>query len=202
MISGLGRKGLKSAIAQPLTRISFATRENPKANLNSMSNPELVNLSNVNSNPLKSAISIFLSETLSKAIGEESADVELFDYLDHSLDYFEHSGSFMNFHLVLLIRLARILGFGVNSNYSAQVCLFDLENGLFVSDANNSLHMLNEKRSMAIAKIIDVKDFGADLKLGNQARRELLEDIMIYYSLHIEGLGKVKSLSVLQEIFS
>jgi DNA repair protein RecO (recombination protein O) len=202
MISGLGRKGRKSAIAQPLTRISFSTRENPKASVNSMSNPELVNLTNLNSNPLKASISLFLAEVLSKAIGEESSDVELFDFLDTSLDYFEHSQAFMNFHLILLAKVSRLLGFGMSGDYSSSAQYFDLENGSFVNNRNNSLHVLDAKRSESIAELIKADGFGAELKLGNQARRELLEDIILYYSLHLEGLGKIKSLSILQEIFS
>jgi len=202
MISGLGRKGRKSAIAQPLTRISFSTRDNPKSTVNAMYTPELVNYTNQNSNPLKAAISLFLAEVLSKAIGEESKDAELFDFLDNSLDYFEHSSAFLNFHLVLLVRVSRLLGFAFNDNCSPQSPLFDLENGSFVENPNNSLHVLNAKRSKSISELIRADDFGAHLKFGNESRRELLEDIVLFYSLHIEGLGKIKSLAVLKEIFS
>lgn len=202
MIRGLGKKGRKSAVAQPLTRIYFSTRENPKTSLNSMSNPELVNVSNLSANPLKSAISIFLAEVFSKAIGEESSDLELFDFLDYSLNYFEQSQSFLNFHLILLIRISRLLGFGFSDNYSSDSPLFDLENGSFVPDKNTSLHVLDEKRSLALKELVKANDFDAELKLGNRARRDLLEDIMLYYSLHIEGMGKIKSLPVLQEIFT
>jgi len=202
MIRGLGRKGRKSAIAQPLTRITFSTREIQKSSLNSMSNPDLVNLSNLNANPIKSTISIFLAEVLSKTIGDESADAELFDFLDTSLDYFENSTSFLNFHLILLVKMSRLLGFGLNRNHSENRKFFDLENGTFVSNQNSSLHVLSEERSSLMYMLIEADDYGAELKFGNQSRRELLGDIMLFYSLHMEGLGKVKSLSVLQEIFS
>ena len=202
IIRGLGKKGRKSAIAQPLTRISFTTRENQKPSVNTMSNAELVNLSNLNTDPVKGTISIFLAETLSRIIGEESADIELFDFLDTSLDYFEHSNSYLNFHLILLIKMSRLLGFGLSNNRSEHYRFFDLENGNFVRNQNSGLHVLNEQRSKAMFMLIEADDYGAEIKLGNQSRRVLLEDIVLFYTLHMEGLGQIKSLAILQEIFS
>jgi len=197
-----GKKGRKSAIAQPLTRISFSTRENQKSLVNTMSNPELVNLSNLNADPVKGTISIFLAETLSKIIGDESSDSELFDFLDTSLDYFENSTSYLNFHLILLIKMSRLLGFGLSNNYSELNKFFDLENGTFVNDQNRSLHVLDENRSKAMYRLIEAEDYSAKIRIGNHSRRWLLDDMMLYYTLHMEGLAKIKSLAVLQEIFS
>lgn len=203
MVRGIGKRSRKSIITQPLTRITFATRESQKQSVNTLSDPELVNPgNNTYSNPLKSTIAIFLAEVLSKILREESADKELFDFVDTSLDYFEHSSSFLNFHLKFLLKLTSLLGFSVKNNYTEKMCFFDLEDGCFVGNQNSGIHVLTRQRSEKFYLLKCDEAYGAELHLGNRGRRELMEDILTYYSLHLDSMGNIKSLPVLQELFS
>ena len=61
--------------------------------------------------PYKSAIALFLSEFLYRAVREEAENRPLFAYLYHSVIWLDECREgFANFHLVFLMRLSRFLG--------------------------------------------------------------------------------------------
>ena len=42
----------------------------------------------------------------------------------------------------------------------------------------------------------------ANVLLNHQKRKELLENVLQYYQLHISGLSNIQSLEVLEEVFT
>lgn len=202
MVRGIGRKGGKAAMLQPLTRVSVSFHHREKNRIQNVSNLEMKPDSSFYVHPLKGSISIFLAEILLKALREESSDVELYDFLDGALDYFSTDEFSPNFHLILLIKLMRFFGFYPSGKWSDDTPYFDLINGSFTSDKNSSLHMISPDLACIFYEISN-RDFNKETtKMTNVERRKLLYSIVEYYQIQLEGLGEIKSLPVLVEIFS
>jgi DNA repair protein RecO (recombination protein O) len=151
--------------------------------------------------PLKATIAIFLAEMLYKSLRAESPDPDLFQYVDQSLDFFERSEEYLDFHCIFLLRLTRFFGFYPAETGRHEEPYFDLLNGEFVSNPSASLHTLNKEESDIFRKVLSMDDYGIS-HLRNEERRKLLNRIVEYYQLHFEGFGQVKSLPVLREVFS
>ncbi len=81
--------------------------------------------------PYKSAIALFLSEFLYRAVREEAENRPLFAYLYHCHWLDECREGFANFHLVFLMCLSRFLGLYPNLEDYHAGDYFDLQNACF-----------------------------------------------------------------------
>ena len=61
---------------------------------------------------IKSCLAIFLNEVLYKAVRQQSADENLFDFVFSAVEWLDHqTAGLANFHLLFLMQLTRYLGF-------------------------------------------------------------------------------------------
>lgn len=202
MVRGIGKKGGKSAALQPLTRVEIVCRFREKNQVQSLTSLTVKPGAGFSGHPVKAATSMFLAEFLYKTLRVESADEELYDFLDSALEYFIDDTHSSNFHLILLIKLTRFFGFYPSGKWSETHSHFDLLNGSFTSDRNSSLHMLEPRMSWFLYQM-SLAGFDQKInELTNADRRKLLHGLVEYYQIHLEGLGEIKSLPVLIEIFS
>ncbi len=202
MVRGLGKKGGKSATVQPLTRVELVCNYREKNQVQSLSTISIKPDSAFSGHPLKGAVSMFLAEVLYKSLREESPDEELYDFLDQALNYFSNDDFSPNFHLILLLKLTRFFGFSPAGQWNEKEPYFDLLNGYYTDDKNSSLHTLNSNHSQFFYKLSKCNFNEPPSGSTNVNRRALLHTIIEYYQLHLEGLGEIKSLPVLIEIFS
>ena len=83
---------------------------------------------------IKTSIVIFLNEVLYKSIRQQSADESLFDYIFNSIASFDEIEEINpNFHLSVLLKLTRFLGFSPNEKRRNDQIYFDLQEGEFTS---------------------------------------------------------------------
>ena len=202
MVRGLGKKGGKSATLQPLTRVELVCNYRERHQVQSLTSISIKPDSAFSGHPLKGAVSMFLAEVLYKALREESQDEELYDFLDQSLYYFLNDGFSPNFHLILLLKLTRFFGFFPSGQWNEKAPYLDLLNGFYTDDKNSSLHTLNSIQSQFFYQLSTCAFHETTSGSTNVYRRALLHTIVEYYQLHLEGLGEIKSLPVLIEIFS
>ena len=138
----------------------------------------------------KSGIGIFMAELLGKVLKEEEENTELFTFLRQSLLLFDHlTSGYENFHLQFMLKLSRYLGFppGAAKEVNQQLTL---------AYGGNSL---DEDEIKALEELIKA-DYSEHVKLNNQIRRNLLENLLRYYQLHVDNLGELKSIQVLREL--
>jgi DNA repair protein RecO (recombination protein O) len=156
------------------------------------------------SNPIKNTLSLFLAEILLKILREEIPNQSLFDFLFdsiHLLDTIEHIHS--EFHLVFLMQILKFKGFFPHNNFSINRNVFDLLNGEFVSEIGLHGHIIPKELAQDFIKLIETGFDNIDkLHFTREKRQYFLEKIIEYYMLHISGMGQIKSLIVLKEIFS
>jgi DNA repair protein RecO (recombination protein O) len=153
--------------------------------------------------PHKNSQALFLAEILYKVLREEEANQALFEFLEHSLQVLDMSEEGTeNFHLLFLVQLSRYLGFYPEGRLSEEKNAFDMRNGQF--NVGSEIHPdFFSSGSTALLDRLLITGFNdlGQLNVNQNVRNSFLEDIVSYYSLHVQGFGKVKSLSVLHEIF-
>lgn len=153
--------------------------------------------------PYKSAIALFLSEFLYRALREEGENVSLFSYLMYSIQWLDTcEKSCANFHLVFLMRLLRFLGLYPNlEDYYPGVC-FDLRNACFTGRIPlHSDYILPEEASRLVSLMRMNYDTMHLFVMNRNERSRCLEVINDYYRLHLPDFPLLKSIDVLKALF-
>ena len=158
---------------------------------------------NIYSDVKKSCVAIFLGEILTSILKEESQNVELFDFIEESVKYYDRSNDgFANFHLAFLAGLSSFLGFEPGKKLNDNQIFFDMKNGRFSEMPPVHGYYSNIENSSILARIFASSfDSVKNIALTGKQRNEILDDLLGYYNLHLPGLTSIKSLEVLKEIF-
>ncbi|HKL40678.1 MAG TPA: DNA repair protein RecO [Cryomorphaceae bacterium] len=202
MIRGIGKKrGNKLSALEPLAMVDISFHLREKYEVQTVKEISAKTSGGLFYDPIKGSIQLFLAEMLYKSLREESSDEELFNYIKSSLEYFNAGIDHTYFHLVFLIKLSKFFGFFPKGDFDQNTVYFDLQNGMFTSNRNSSLHTIDREESSAFYKIMRA-NYSSSLKIQPEERRRLIYSIVEYYRLHLEGFGEVKSLPVLIEVFS
>lgn len=148
---------------------------------------------------VKSTMVMFLSEMLHYSIQEEEKNEQLFLFLETALTWLDHHDEISNFHLILLLEITKYLGFYPDLSEN-NLPFFEMNEGVFTLFQNGN--MLSEHETNLFKKLLQLK-FDNDQKIFHVVERQILLKIIIdYYSLHLEGFKKPKSLEILKEVFS
>ena len=197
------KKGrLKIAYFQPLTQLEIVALHKNKGTLESIRDVKVnYHYQTLHTNIAKNAISLFLAEMLSNSIHEEECNDSLFEFLEASLQWFDTHDEISNFHLYFLIVLTKYFGFYPDITNIQSSC-FDLLEGDFTNTP--SLNPILTGESLNYFKLMLGTNFDAvhSIKMNKTNRQELLQSLILYYELHLQGFRKPKSLEVLNKVFS
>ena len=151
----------------------------------------------------KNSQTLFLAEVLYKVLREEDPNVELFGFLENSLQLLDVSqDNLANFHLLFLVQLTKYLGFYPENNYGKERNGFDMRNGEFNTGSGIHPDFFDKKSAVLMNELLKCSFSGlSEMTVLQEDRQKFLEDILDYFRLHIHGFGNVKSLAVLQEIY-
>lgn len=186
IVNGVRSKSAKSRIAlyQPLTFLEMVVYHREYAKINRIK--ELKCLQPFQSLILdvkKSTVAMFISEVLNKTVREESHTQEMFDFLLDAISSFDRQVQhYENFHLIFLLKLSKLLGFGPRS--ATEVVAGR------PSDA---------EIDRIVSQCIEA-GYDTPLNISNAQRRMILEFLLGFFSDHIENLGEFRSVKVLQEV--
>jgi len=151
---------------------------------------------------IKSSIVLFLNEVLYKAVKQQSAEENLFDFIFNAIEWLDNqTEGLANFHLLFLTRLTRYLGFypdqAINADY------FDMKNGIFSKYKPEGFCYLSPPHTQNFYSLLQCsfKHIG-QLKFSNDERRYLVQKLLEYYALHIESFGNIHSHEILEEVLS
>ncbi len=151
----------------------------------------------------KSAQAIFMAEILNKCLREEESNRVLFSFIRNSIEYFDlmETGS-SNFHILFLIKLSQHLGFYPTGKLDPAEIVFDMKEGVYKDHLPGHPDFIDPVNSELLDEILNNNyDQLSDLELNQRTRNELLDLILKFYSIHIEGITRLKSYGVLREIF-
>lgn len=194
--------GLKVAYFQPLTQLNIIANHNNKGNLNSIKEVQIsYPYKTIYTDIVKQSIVLFLSEILSNCIQEEEENTALFTYLETGLEWLDVHDKIANFHLLFLLNLTRFLGFYPDTT-EINKSGFSLLEGNFT----NSTHQKNviSGHNFVLFKALFGMNFDNlnEISFNKQERQLLLQMIILYYELHLDGFRKPKSLQILETVFN
>lgn len=194
------KRNQKIAYFQPLSILQLEAQHKKKGNLDYIKEIQVSYLyHDIPTNIFKSTMILFLSEVLNQCIREEEKNIELFDFLEASLIWVDNSKQNNNAHLTILIKLTQFLGFYPDVK-NIDTLYFDKLEGTFSNYYNTN--SLDSNESEIIKKLLSLNFSDNTTKISNQERQFLLNFLIDYYILHLDGFKKPKSLEVLSEVFS
>jgi DNA repair protein RecO (recombination protein O) len=196
-----GRKvNQKIAYFQPLTILEIEAVHKNKGTLENFKEIKTsIPFQTIHSDIYKGTMVMFISEILYHSIHEEEKNESLFSFLETALLWLDTHDEIANFHLILLLETTKYLGFYPDIS-DQELPYFEIGDGVFTPF--NSLSSLSEQETSLLKKLIDLR-FDNDQKVFHVIERQLLLKILIdYYSRHLDGFRKPKSLEILKEVFS
>jgi DNA repair protein RecO (recombination protein O) len=196
-----GRKSnQKIAYFQPLSLLEIEAVHKNKGTLENFKEIKLSTpFQTIHSDIYKSTIVIFISEILYHSIHEEEKNESLFSFLETALLWLDHHDEIANFHLILLLETTKYLGFYPDIS-DIEMPFFEMTEGVFTPF--HAISSLTEHETNLFRKLISLK-FDNDQKTFHIIERQIVLKILIdYYSFHLDGFKKPKSLDVLKEVFS
>lgn len=196
---------VKQHVLHPLSLVDLVVYHKERKGLHRVaevrSNPVL---QHIPFNIVKNSITLFLNEVLCKSIQEEEPNQHLFEFLFHSIQLLDlQTPVNSDFHMCFLVQLSKYLGFYPAENYSGDDKIFNLREGVFQDDLPGHMDYIDGVLSeIFFALLTSSLDFSAQVPIPVMQKRMLMEKILSYYRLHLTGFTEVKSLKVLEEVWS
>lgn len=197
------KKGkLKASYFQPLTQLELIAEHKNKGRLEYIKEAKVFYpYQTLHTNIVKSGLVMFLSEMLKNCIREEECNQELYTFLEHSFQWLDQIEEVANFHIYFLLQLSMHLGFYPDAS-NIDEKYFNIIDGNFQA-INTSNYCLEGPQIENFKKFFEINLEAIEtIKLSKTERQNLLELILSYYSFHVQGYQKPKSLAVLNQLFS
>jgi DNA repair protein RecO (recombination protein O) len=154
----------------------------------------------------KNAVALFMVELLTKCLKQPEANAELFHFVEDAFLHLDEAPDAVaaNFPLFFALHLPVFFGFRISDNYSESRPYLDLQEGDFVQEQPRHPHFLEDKQAFITSQLLKVQqpEELRDIKLNHEFRRNLLYSYEVYYALHIQDFGTMRTLPVLREILS
>ena len=203
--TGKGKGALsKLSMLQPLSLVEFSFSDDERKNLHTLRSLERESaLKSIPFDPVKTCIALFVAELVGRSIGEEEQNEQLFKFLHNSVLLLDHDmESSANFHLKFMLEFTRFLGFYPQTEPN-NLPFFDLSEGCFAHTEPFHPYHVSSPLSGKLAELLNVgmSSYG-QVKLSNLQRRELLQKLIDYYRLHLDGMKELNSHRVLEEVLS
>jgi DNA repair protein RecO (recombination protein O) len=208
IINGVrGKKGsIKPSHLQPLNLLEIEAYHQQNKQLQRIKELKCYPpLQHLHLDMLKTAVGLFVSEVIYKTIKEENhPDELLFQFLYSSIQVLDlHQGRVGNFPLFFLTRYCKFLGFLPKGFYSENTNGFDIREGVFEPYHSENPYQLSPEYSLVLHAFnaCNANQFD-ELQLSHQIRISLLESLMEYYKIHIDGMFEIKSHKILAEVLA
>lgn len=190
----------KIAYFQPLSILEIEAIHKNKGTLENFKEIKIATpFQSIHSDIYKSTIVMFVSEILHHSIHEEEKNEALFTFLETALHWLDTHEDIADFHLILLLEMTRFLGFYPDIA-NIDFPFFEMTEGVFTPF--HAISSLTEHESNLFKKLINLK-FENSQKTFHIIERQIVLKILVdYYSFHLDGFKRPKSLEVLKEVFS
>jgi len=207
IVNGVRKKSSKIRLSQfqPLSILELDVYYKPNREIQRIK--DLKNsllLQTVHDNMVKSSIALFIAEIMYKTLREVEPNKPLFDFIFNSIHILDiKDKGIENYHLVFLLLLSKYLGISpVDEDQKSIEFTVTDQQALKKSDKGLSFILTEEEK----AAMIQLHEYSFNklekIKIDNKTRSNLLERFVEYFKLHLEGIGIIKSLTVLKEVFT
>jgi DNA repair protein RecO len=196
---------ISRALIQPLSVIEIEVEHLNNRDLQRIKEAKsALSATQLHYHPIKNAIALFLSEVLYRILQEKEANHPLFDYLYRSIKWLEIADKgIANFHLAFLLQLSAYLGIHPNAGSYKKGRYFDLLNGIFSESLPEHNNYLSKEDSIVFESLlrINYENMALYTFTGNE-RTAIIRHIISYYKIHLSDFPEIKSLFVMQSLFS
>jgi len=205
VVSGVYSKKGKSKIAyfHPLSQLNVVVYEKENKDLQRIKEFELNKIYQaIPFDFLKGSMALFVAEILQNALKEKTGNSDLYFFLESWVDRLEHSNTneLSHFPLVFLAKLSDLLGFGQAEFNGNQTSFFDLREGVFVQQQPFHQDYMDEELTACFVKILACDGQLNTIHLERIQRNLLLEQLLRYYSLHIDHFKTLKTIPIISKI--
>ncbi|MDD2386002.1 MAG: DNA repair protein RecO [Bacteroidales bacterium] len=196
---------VKPALFFPLNIVEIELNLKTTRNIQTLKYCNFVEtINNICTDVYKASVAQFIAEVILKTLKDEQTDMIFYDYLKSIiLQLNKQTGLTQNMHLVFLKEYAKILGFQITNNHSELTPYFNLREGMFLPSYTTVEESLDIELSSVLSDLltINLNSLG-QFNVNYAIRKKLLASLILYYGLHIENLPEIKSLKVLNEVFT
>ncbi len=193
----------KLFFALNIIEIDLYYKENRTVQLLKNASP-ITPLSNITTDIYKTCIAQFLAEIIQKSVKEESRNEELFIFLEEAVLILEKTENIIgNFHIIFLLKLASLLGFKITNNCCSQTPFFNIREGMFLPLFTCEEDSLDNNESLILSSLmeLELKNY-SEAEVNYNYRKKLINILIKYFQHHALNAQEIKSLSVLNDIFS
>ncbi len=166
-------------LLQPLSIVEMEALTNPKYSLQHIKEIHLaVPFRTIPFNETRRAISLFISELLSKTLAENCSDTELFDFiLDAIISLDDGLKGEANFHIFFMFQLTKFLG------YEPNIDEWNNDESLYLKVKNARLDSLE------------------NIATNREERKNLITILESYFSLHLPSFNSLDSTKIFAQMF-
>jgi len=198
------RSALRNSHFQPMTLLDLVVYHREKNQLQHIREAEISEPFHAISSDLrKSTMALFLSEILMKSVNEDEANIDMFSFISSSLRFLDMQEEGVEyFHLFFLAKLSMHLGFYPRGNPAQEGDHFDLREGSFASIKPAHPDYLDRELGLKLFMLSTCQAVDlAHMFMDKNLRSELMNAILLYYQIHLNGLGTIKSVEILKTVF-
>jgi DNA repair protein RecO (recombination protein O) len=201
------KSSAKAIYFQPAAILEMVVYHNEFKNLNFIKEYEWGFLyQNVLFDVVKNTVAMYIVEMLQHSIKQPEANPELFYLVNDTLKQLDAGTSSLtaNLPLYFSLHLAGELGFRIHGEYNHLTPILDLQEGQFVENKPLHPYFLESQLASATFQLLSVNFYNdlEELNFNRSTRQLLIKAYQNYIALHVQDFGEIKSLPVLQELFS
>lgn len=193
---------MQRAMLAPFSLLSIECDYRPNEQVQRIRGIESLFVQQLQFDPVKSAVTLFLSDFLMHVIREPEPYPSFFKFLSDSISLYNvmQEGK-ANFHLCFLFNLSSFLGFYPDTESYREGAYFDLVNGIYTVSAPDHQHVLlpDDARRFMILSRMNFSNLHL-FSFSRDERRAVLDRIIEYYRIH-HGFAPLKSTDILKILF-
>ncbi|QQR88128.1 MAG: DNA repair protein RecO [Flavobacteriales bacterium] len=194
-----GKSGHPPALFGPLQRLVVVASERSDRDIHQLREVRTDQpFANVGSDPLRGSVALFIQEVLLRTLRAETADAELFAFVQDALTELDGGDRTQHLPVSFLLGLCDRLGFAPAMDRTGPATWFDMEEGAFTTTEPAHPHAFG---GAAVHLLGDLLGGRTDSKYA-YARKDLLDQLLLYFRLHIAGFGELRSPSVLKAVLA
>lgn len=148
----------------------------------------------------KSSMAMFISEVLHRSLPDGYVNEGLYDYLIAEIGLLSDYPASYTTPLYFMLRLTHYYGFYPADD--GQGTWFSLKDGTFQDRVPVSDAAMDQAGSALLRRLMAAdEDHSRSAVFSLDERRYLMHKLLEYLKLHVEGMGRIKSLEVLEAVF-
>ncbi|TXI85265.1 MAG: DNA repair protein RecO [Crocinitomicaceae bacterium] len=198
-----GAKKKNGHILMAMAPIEFTYYQRSDSQLGKMTEAQLyLSLQDLRFHPIKSVLLFFMAEMLLHTLHEDAKDEPLFQFVQDELMWLDESSEFTNYPIYWLLELTQHLGF-YPYVVDEQGAYFDLEDGQFVQHSPyNHTSQKSETVNLLRELIGHSKNELLAWNISKSDRKKLTQLLFEYYQFHIPNFKELKSIEIIESIWS